>query len=167
MLILLVCMCVIFLIHLRKTKGIWNLCHRLSWSWIRISIRCTCFYMLWVGSNAVHCISTTSIVCVFMITNPKSRRILISRTAKISMGIQRGGIECLTRWRSKSKENDFWMQFLGGWRNGGSRNQDCTVRVLPGWFSLCITDCKLDIKNRFYITTGLEMHVVQYFHFSK
>ena len=43
-----------------------------------------------------------------------------------------GGIECLTRWRSKSKENDFWMQFLGGWRNGGSRNQDCTVRVLPG-----------------------------------
>ena len=69
---------------------------------------------------------------LFIITIPKSRRILISQTAKISVGIQRGGTECLTRWRSKSKENDFWMQFLGGRRNGGSRNQDFTLRVLPG-----------------------------------
>ena len=68
---------------------------------------------------------------LFYHNHSQIRRILISQTAKIFVGIQRGGIECLTKWRSKSKENDFWIQFLGGQRNGGSRNQDSTVRVLP------------------------------------
>ena len=146
MLILLVCMCVIFLIHLRKTKGIWNLCHRLSWSWIRISIRYTCFYMLWVDSNAVHCISTTSIVCFFIITIPKSRRILISRTAKISMGIQRGGIECLTRWRRNQKWLlDAVFGRLEKWRFKKSRlHCEGASRLI---FFVHITDCKLDVIN--------------------